>query len=542
MLLGRLALGLLAPAIAACGSSTSLPIDAHCNPLGVTACLAPWPSSAFEIADDSTVTGRRLAIPEDAIPRGVTDTPIDAARWNALDGFSASTPIVVAFPGAISSVGLPLPDNMDVSKAADSPTVILDMTTGERVAHHVVLEAPTAEAQALVLHPAARLAAGHRYAVAITSRVVAADGGELPLSPGFRALRDDRPTDHGLLEAMRPRFDDVLDALDEAGIAIDELVLAWDFTVASTRSVRTELAAARQRARTTLASHPSLFRVSRDRRDALGRHLTGTFDGPLFLSNGGEPRAGTRLVRDDAGLPAVQGLYRIPFTAIVPACRAPMPLVIWGHAAFGDHADVTTMRSLAAELCMVFAATDLRGLSRADLPAVQRVIEDLSRADELDTIVQGMIDHETLVVAMRSLLAAQLDRRLFYLGDSAALAALPGVQRAAIVEPRLDRALPLGPYDAIDAVLVQQLIEARWDRVLADRLDRPVLVLARGGEDASWLARSFGLPIVGPSPTTPWGVKTVSSARTSGLVLTTTPRPNVLRDFLRTGQITPATP
>jgi hypothetical protein len=532
---GRLRLLAVAPVLAACGSSTSLPIDARCNPLGVTACLAPWPSSAFEIEDDTTATGRRLAIPEDALPRGVLDHEIDPARWNALDGFSATTAIVVAFPGGVSSVGLPASDNMDLSLAGDSPTVILDMTTGERIAHHAEVREPLA--QELVLRPAARLAPGHRYAIAITSRVVAADGGDLPVPPGFKALRDDRRTDHALLEAMRPRFDDVLDVLDEAGIPDDELVVAWDFTVASQPSAQRDLVAARELARATLASHPTLHTITDDRRDALGRQLTGTFDGPLFLSNGGELRAGTRLVRDDAGLPAVQGLYRIPFSAIVPACPArAMPLVIWGHGAFGDHTELSTMRSLANDLCMVFVATDLRGLSRGDLPAVQRVVDDLSRADELDTIVQGVIDHDTLVIAMRGVFGELVDRRAYYVGESVALATMPEVERAVIVEPRLERALP-GPPDPIDASLVHELIDARWDRVLADGFDRPVLVLARGGDDASWLARSFALPIVGPSPSIPWGVRTVASPRTSGLVLSSVPSPNVIRDFLATGVI-----
>nr|MBA2540565.1 hypothetical protein [Deltaproteobacteria bacterium] len=317
---------------AACGGSTSLPIDARCNPLGVTACLAPWPSSAFEVDDPTTATGRRLAIPEDALPRGVIDTEIDPERWNVLDGFSATTPILIAFPGGVSDLGLPASDNMDLSLAADSPTVILDMTTGERVAHHAELDPATPDAQALLLRPAARLTAGHRYAVAITSRVVAADGGELPLPPGFRALRDDRRTDHGLLEAMRPRFDDVLVALDDAGIPDDDLVVAWDFTVASDASANADLIAARERGLATLATYPSLFTITADRRDASGRRVNGTLDAPLFLSNGGEPRRGTRLVRDAAGLPAVQGLYRIPFTASIPACatqRAPVPMVIW---------------------------------------------------------------------------------------------------------------------------------------------------------------------------------------------------------------------
>jgi len=47
--------------------------------------------------------------------------------------------------------------------------------------------------------------------------------------PASRRCATVAPTDHSLLEAMRPRFADVLDALDVAGYAKDELVVAWDF-------------------------------------------------------------------------------------------------------------------------------------------------------------------------------------------------------------------------------------------------------------------------------------------------------------------------
>src|SRR6185436_5143625 len=148
--------------------------------------------------------------------------------------------------------------------AADSPTVILDMTTGARVAHfaEVDVQADDPASQALLLRPAARLTGGHRYAVAITHRVRAKDGSELAAPPGFAALRDRRHTDHTLLEAMRPRFGAVLDALDAAGFPANDLVVAWDFTVASDEFVHRDMIAARDRALAALASHPIDFSIT----------------------------------------------------------------------------------------------------------------------------------------------------------------------------------------------------------------------------------------------------------------------------------------
>ncbi len=554
-------------AVTACSSSTSLPIESRCNPLGTGACLAPWPSSAFEIDDPATATGRRLAIPDDAIPRGAADTAIDPTRWNALDGFAPTTQILVEFATGVSSVGLPAADNMDLSLATDSPTVILDLSTGMRVAHYA-----EAVDQALILHPAARLTFGHRYAVAITTRVVAADGGELPISPGFRAVRDDRHTDHPLLEAMRPRVDEALEALDEAGV-VDDLVVAWDFTVASEVASRSDLTAARERAIATLATYPSLYTITAESSDpVIRRRITGTLDAPLVLSNGGEPRANTRLVRDDAGLPAIQGLYRIGFSALVPACAyrstAPVPMVLVGHAAFLDASDVhgTAATALARELCVIVVGTDLRGFSTVDVPAVKRAISDLGNADELDTIVQGVVDHTTLIVAMKTILADQLflagsrrladPSRLFYAGDNLAIAALPELRRAAIVDPRADQPFAseyARGYDPIDAWLVRSLIEARWDRVQPARFEHAVLVQSAGGEATSQLARTFAWPMVDPA-STPWGVRTVRSPLTgSGVALDGSAadgsaadgsaadrRLSLLGEFFATGRIAPA--
>ncbi len=573
---------LSAALLASCGGNTSLPIDARCNPLGAGACLAPFPSSAFEIADPSTATGRRLAIPEGAIPRGITDVDVDPTRWNAMDGFSASAPIVIAFPGGVSPVGLPPADNMDVSLAPDSPTVILDMTTGVRVAHFAELDAAaesTPDTQALLLRPAARLIAGHRYAVAITTRVLAKDGSELSVSPGFAALRDGRRTDHHLLEAMRPRFEEVLLALEDADVLDGDLVVAWDFTVASDSHVRGDLTAARERAMVTLKTSPSLYTVTSDVRvdDNIRRKITGTLDAPLILSNGGEARVGTRVVRDDAGLPAIQGLYRIPFTAIVPACAykraTPVPMIIYGHSAFGDSSEVggEASRSLADELCMVVVGTDLRGMSRADLPALARVADDLSRTDEVfDVLLQGMIDHATLLVAMRTLFTDELFKdgsrhlvdpsQIFYVGAGpiaiagASLVALePSIQRGALfgagglvaaldraqVAPRLANAYP----DALSAVLAQELMQMRWDRIEAAGMHggKPLLVQVSPDDPsraaAYWLARSLDFAVVTPAPLTPWGFRTAAGPARSGLVIN---RRSVaqIREFFASGRVT----
>lgn len=576
--------GLAVWCLAACSSDTSLPIEAACNPLGAGHCMTPWPSSAFEVEDRASSTGRRLAIPEGTLPTNAEHIATDPAGWNLADGFSPAAPLVMTWPGGVSPDGLPPHDNFDLSLAADSPTVILDMTTGARVAHFAEVDAQAAahpDAQALLLRPAARLAGGHRYAVGITRRVRARDGSELAVPPGFAALRDHKDTDHALLEAMRPRFAEVLDALDAAGFPEDDLVVAWDFTVASDEFLHRDMVAARDRALAALDTHPIAFTVTGDAPIGDGqiirRKLTGTLDAPLFLTQDGASSPGTRIARDAAGLPALQGFYQIPFTAIVPACaytaKSPVAMVIYGHGLLGNSGETAggVQQATAAALCAVLVGTDLRGMSEIDLSAVARALSELTHADEvMEVIEQGLVNHLTLVRAMRTSFAdklfvdpAKADRplvdptRVFYYGLSqgavmgtAVMAYEPTVTRAVLgvgganYSMLLDRSSDWTLYrtilarsyaDALDITMAVGLFQMRWDKVEGSGVAGGVLAgtatgvppkqilmqIALGDEQVPnlgsyWQARTMGIPILGPTPTTPWGLAVQPSPLAGG--------------------------
>lgn len=567
-----------------CSNVTSLSIEPQCNPLGDGHCMTPWPSSVFETDDASTPTGRRLAIPEGTLPSNTGGVSADPAGWNIADGFSPAAPIAMAWRSGVSPDGLPPADDFDLSLAADSPTVLLDMTTGERVAHYAEVDAQAAdhpESQALLLRPAARLIGGHRYAVAITTRVHARDGSPLAVPAGFAALRDHKDTDHALLEAMRPRFGEVLDALDAAGFPAADLVVAWDFTVASDDFVHRDLIAARDRALLALADHPIDFAITDDAPigdgQVIRRKLTGTLDAPLVLTQGGAAEAGTRVARDAAGLPVVQGFYQIPFTAIVPACAytaaLPVPMVIYGHGLLGSAAETAggVQQTTAAELCAVFVGTDLRGMSEIDIAAVARALSDISRADEvMEVIEQGIVNHVTLVRAMRTSFAQRLfvdpdhpDHALvdpalvYYYGLSqggifgtTVMAYEPTVTRgvlgvaAANYSTLLERSTDWGLYrrvlaasypDPLDITMAVGLFQMRWDKVEGSGVANSVLTgaathvpakqilvqIALGDEQVAnvgsyWLARTMGLPVLGPAPTTPWGLTVRSGPLDAG--------------------------
>lgn len=576
--------------LGACGSDDDgFAIEADCNPLGFRStgprgsCMTPWPSSAFEVADASSATGRRLAITKRALPINIDDIETDPTDWNLADGFSAAAPMVIAFPGGVSASGLPSIANLDESLAATSPTVLVDMTTGQRIAHWAELDAPiesNPDRQALFLRPGQRLVGGHRYAVAITNRVRAKDGGELPVPPGFAALRDGKTTSHALLEGMRPRFAETLAALATAGVPEADLVVAWDFTVASDAYVHADMIAARDRAIDALATHPIAYAIQSDTPEdgvIIKRKLEGTLDAPLFLTNNGADNPGTTIARDGAGLPAVQGFYQIPFDAIVPACAytspAPVPMVIYGHGLLGSSNEATggVQRTTASELCMVFVGTDLRGMSSMDVPAVARALNEMSKADEVfDVIQQGFVNYITLVQAMRTTFAQTLfvdgtkklvdPTKVYYYGISqgaimgaGAMAYEPTVTRLALavgganysilLERSLDwptyKTILQGAYpDPLDVALAIGLFQMRWDKTEGSGISHVItqgtatgtppkqvlMQIALGDEQVPnqgswWQARTMNVPILGPTPLEPWGLTVQQSPLASGSAL-----------------------
>lgn len=506
--------------VASCGDDHHgpTPTEDHCNPLGFeTHCSVPWPSSVYEVADATTPTGRRLALDPEALPKNFNGTAIDPAMWNLADGFSPSAPLIAAFPGGVSPDGLVTVDNLDPSLAADSPTVILDLTANQRVAHASELDsqagaAAAPDSQALFLRPGQRLVGGHHYAAAITTRVKAKGGGALPISPGFQALRDGTPSDDTRIEAMRADFDTVLDALDTAGFPRTDLVLAWDFTVASDEFLHREMTAARDRAVAAMDAHGDLHftiktDVSPDPKNAgIARFVTGTLEAPLFLTTADFNVPGTTTVRDADNLPVVQGFYDIPFSAVIPECAltspTPVPMILYGHGLLGDSTEVDCcgVPPVANDLCMVIVGTDMRGMSENDVPAVADALNDATKADGVfEVLEQGIANHVVLARAMRTTMAQTLfvdaangnkvlvDRtKVFYWGLSqggifgaSVMAYEPAITRgvlgsgAADYSFLLDRSTDWAQYqtilagaypDPLDDELIIGLMQMRWDK------------------------------------------------------------------------------
>src|SRR5262249_17806684 len=105
-------------------------------------CLLPYPSSVFLAADSTTPTGFRVSYPLAAMPPNTAGRHIDPAEWNTLDGFSPGPIIMALFPQGVdlaASQTAPI-TNLARSLDPDSPTVLINAATGERVLHFVELD------------------------------------------------------------------------------------------------------------------------------------------------------------------------------------------------------------------------------------------------------------------------------------------------------------------------------------------------------------------------------------------------------------------
>ncbi|MCB9570707.1 MAG: hypothetical protein H6709_01310 [Kofleriaceae bacterium] len=514
--LAALAAG-VALAAAACGDDgAGLGVADECNPLGLNHCMTPWPWGGFEVENSATPSGYQLDIPMGALPTNASGFVIDPAEWNRADGFSPAAPIVVSFPGGVSPDNLVPYADYPASLADASPTVILDMETGERVVHFAELDVPAADdpdRQALYLRPAQRLEPAHRYAVALRKSLRRQDGAALPVSAGFQALLDGTPTSHPLLERWRPHFAEVMDALATAGIPRDDVLLAWDFTTASDDFILHDALTARDRALAALDATPPDFEVfgTEELDGGTMTKIVGEYDAPLFLSNGGAYQPRTVLVRDGAGDPELQGMYRAPFTATIPQCArdaaTPVAIMIYGHGLMGesDQTASGSVRDATRTACVVAIGTDMRGMSSPDIGNVARALSDANHADEIfEVLVQGLINHVALVRVAQTAMAARLfvddpdgpggnpprtlvdPSRVYYYGLSQGgifgtpvIALDPVIERGVVgvaagnysmmLERSTDwptyRTILLGAYpDTLDLVLMINLMQMRWDK------------------------------------------------------------------------------
>lgn len=382
-----------------------------CDPLDARKCLFPFPNDYFTVDDLSTDTGRRVAFGADAMPANVQGVHVDPTEWNRNDGFSPGSTILTFVEGLdLEQTGAAPSTDIARSLRKDAPIVLLDTETGKRVPYWAELDASVSsdDLRSLIVRPAVHFGEGHRIVVALRN-LKDADGTTIEPGEQFLVYRD--KVDVGFHDERRDHMESIFKTLDKAGIERDDLHLAWDFTVASERSLSERMLHIRDDAFESLQGDSPAFAVDQVQEGGedgddprIARRVTGQFDVRSYLTGDGGP--GERFSYEaDAGpdaLPKRNGDIRASFICNIPrtaladdgTVRPGMP-VVYGHGLLGsaDEVDAGNIIDMIDEHGYVYCATNWIGMAEEDIGNAARILQDFTGFPTLaDRVQQGILN------------------------------------------------------------------------------------------------------------------------------------------------------
>ena len=394
---------------------------------GDPVCMLPFPDDYYTVPDAGSATGRRVDFKTEGMPANAASTHIEAAPYNASDGFSPGSVILLKIPGIgtsqdVKAMRAAAINHIGRYASSNAPVVVIDAQTGQRWPIWVEIDSAAGPSAAdLEIHPAVNFTSGHRYIVALRN-VRNAAGETIEAPAAFRYYRDNVPSEQEPINARREHFEQIFSTLEGAGIARSNLYLAWDFTVASDiNNAGRELAmrndAFAQLGDTNLAdgtpqgSSPAFSVESVENEPFPGeiaRRVKGTFTVPCFLFPSCE--AGGRMVLDAEGAPMQNGTWSANFDCIIPLSVTTGPSeagrpAVYGHGLLGsaDEVAASPQRSLSEDYKIVHCATDEIGMAESDVPVVEAALQDVSAFPAIpDRLQQGLLDELYLGRAMIS--------------------------------------------------------------------------------------------------------------------------------------------
>lgn len=382
-----------------------------CDPLTPDYCAFPWPNNFWLRTDSTTVSGNRLHYVTDTLPIDRTGSKIDPAQWNSLDGFSPMPAIMTYFKDVMIDN---VPHHWDMSRSlqTDSPTVILDAETGERLMHFAELNESSGSSKnkAFMMWASKRLKDGHRYIVAIRN-LQDRSGATIAPSDAFKALRDNVATTNPDIEGRRTVYEDIFARLTAAGVSRSTLQLAWDFTTASQENLTGRLVAARDDAFTRIPSDGPEYKIKSVEdfdvatNSTIGREIHLQFRVPYYTD---KPGPGSSLVLDSNGKPVFQGWTWVPAEVRIPHTLLDNPrpgrLLQYGHGLLGSQGEVESgyLGDIANRYGYVLFATDWWGMSSYDAVSITlMMLNDISRFNIIpDRSTQGMVNFLLLMKTM----------------------------------------------------------------------------------------------------------------------------------------------
>jgi hypothetical protein len=410
------------------GATGHKPPAADCQPFAKAPCLLPFPNNLFTRPDRTTPTGLRVNLPARAMPVNSHGQRIGVGEYNRNDGFSPGSAMIVHVPGldnatALARTGAVGLLNLSRAFAKRQPIVVIDEVTGARQLIFVQLDAnaPSSQTRNLLILPAKELGEGHTYVVALRN-LRNARGRVLRAPAWFEKLRDGRALPKAE-RSQRGRYARIFAALQRAKIARGNLYEAWDFTVASERSLSSRLLSIRNNAFSQLQDNnladghvegraPAYSVTSTTVLSPQLRDVQGTFQVPCYLVACG-PAATSGFhysSRKPDALPTqIRGnMATAQFECIVPSSATPsLParISLYGHGLLGSRHEVTDkwVQALATGYNMTFCATDWWGLAAPDEAYDAGAIANLNEFPVVvDRLQQGVLNTLYLGRLMRN--------------------------------------------------------------------------------------------------------------------------------------------
>src|ERR1019366_6018869 len=261
-------------------------------------CLLPWPNNAFTVSSKKTPTGRQLAVSSTLDPTNVKGVHVSTTYINQGDGFSPGSVILTYVPN-LDLVASHVAPSTDIGSSLDSnaPIVLLDTVTGKRVPYFAELDSQTTNTaeQLLLIHPAVALTETHRYVVVLRDLVDNSGHSLAPLASTTAAWNATSRSSTRLRYISRVLRKDLASVIGST-----EPYMAWDFTVASEKSLAGPALTMHKLAYGWLAKHhlayhtktaipvtdyAPAFTVTSSTTINGVRDIHGTFQVPLFLQD-----------------------------------------------------------------------------------------------------------------------------------------------------------------------------------------------------------------------------------------------------------------
>ena len=292
------------------------------------------------------------------------------------------------------------------STSAESPTLILEVSTGRLIPHWVELDYLSRsgnvsdpltpdllpevgnENYTLLINPSFRLNDGERYIVIL--RDLRDDNGELiPVSPAFQNILDG--VEDTFEEEQRNFYynERIFNVTSEYNISIDNIQLCWDFTVMSTPMQTSAMIKMRADAFNRIQNNNIEYTIQPENiidnppelQPFIARKIVGTISVPWYL-NLETPSDLARIVYSDENNllsdPVYQGNVDVPFEMLIPYTAINSSLVheftIWGHGLFQTYETVEIISDSLFSTGLIGLAVNFIGMSEEDALFIAQAI------------------------------------------------------------------------------------------------------------------------------------------------------------------------